>query len=247
MYAADGRHGLDLLDHLIHVLGPRHPPVGNDDVAELTLEGTAPGGLQEVVEVVVPGRQVEPRHRRERNVDVAFLLVEGLVAARPQVFAELRPRDLHLAVEDHVEEPVGEALGAQGRIRASRHHHLPAFAERLRDMPGAAVLDAPARDGHHLGIGIEGQRPDVFVLKLDVEVRRRQGSHGEEPQRRLRTTLRQDVGYPGQAPQGVREARIDKQNLHGVKLLIKSVPLMCGFPFCFRDGLVIMRREGPQC
>ena len=234
--SADGAHGFDLRDDVVHALGARHPPVGDDDVAELALEGTAPGGLQEVVEVVVPGGQVHPRHRRQRDVDVALLLVEGLVAAGPEVVAELRPGDLHLAVEDHVELPVGEALGAQGGVRAAHHHHLPLLSEPFRDLPGAVVLDVPARDGHHVGVGLVLQRPDVLVLKLHVEVRRRQRGHGEKPQRSLRATLREDVGDPGQAPQGVREARVDEQNLHGVKLLIESVCpdralRLCGFVF----------------
>ena len=225
MLPAHGLDGFDLLDHMVHALGARHAPVGDDDVAELALEGTAPGGLQEVVEVIVAGRQIHPRHRRERDVDVALLLVDGLVVAGAKIVAELRPGDLHLAVEDHVEEPVGEALGAQRWVGAAHHHRLSVLAEGLGDVPGPVVLDVPARDGHHVRVGVEMERVDVLVLKLDVEIGRRQRGHGEETQRGLGAALREDVGNAGQAPQRVREARIDEQDLHDVLFLVRPVGL----------------------
>ena len=214
--APEGRDGLDLLQDLGDRLQPGDAAVGDDDVAELTRERATPGRLDEVVEVVTLPDEVEPRDRRQAHVDVADLLVDGLGSPRQEIPAELGPRVLGLAVEHDVERAVLEPLRAERRVRPADDDHLPAPPELPRQLPGPVVLDVPAADRHHVGVGVEVDRLHVLVLELDRELARRHAGHRRQAERRLAAAHPDDVVDSLEAPERPRESRVHEQNLRGL-------------------------------
>src|SRR5207245_1819908 len=138
-----------------------------------------------VIQVVALAEQIEAGHGREVNVDVAGLLVDRLRGPGEKIAAEPRPGDLDLTVEDDVERSVGEALGAERRVRAADDDELAAALELPRELERAPILDVPAADGDDIGVRVEPERVAVLVLQLDGDLRRGQRGHRGEAKRRL--------------------------------------------------------------
>ena len=85
---ADSVERVELGEHLRGRLGPRHPAVKLDDVAELAGERAAARELHAEIEIVFELEQVEARHRRLGDVDLEFRRCEdarrGRRPPRPQ-------------------------------------------------------------------------------------------------------------------------------------------------------------------
>src|SRR5438045_4654566 len=63
---------LELDEHLLDRLGPRHAPVELDDVAELAGERAAARILHTEIEIVLELEQVETWHRRRGDIGLEF-------------------------------------------------------------------------------------------------------------------------------------------------------------------------------
>ena len=107
--------------------------VGDDDVAELALEGTASGGLDASEPVSIDFEQVNPRWWTVPHVDLFGLDVVISMGAAPPLGQEARPRVFPLALE----QDVAMGTAAFRKYVANRTAHaneLPASPEAIGNL-----------------------------------------------------------------------------------------------------------------
>ena len=119
---ADGVQGVELAQHLLGGLGPRHPAVQLDDVAELAVEGASAGVLHPDVQVVVELEQVEAGNGGPGDVGEAGRGEGPLRGAALEGGHEVGQDLLGLAQDQEVGGGVG--LRGAGDVRAADHDRL---------------------------------------------------------------------------------------------------------------------------
>src|SRR5262249_19333057 len=138
---------------------------------------------------------------------------ERLPCAAREVTAEFWPRQLDLTFEDRVK--VGRApVRHQRRVRATTDHPAAAPSELRGDLDGAAVLHVENPDPNHVGVDVEVDAFDVRGDDADLPVRWGEGGHGGETDGSVKRPEPEERGRPGEAPEGVGEARADEGELH---------------------------------
>jgi len=217
---AERAQPIQLAADLLRCLGTRPAPEHDDDVAELAVVRAAARELQADVGVTLEAQQIEARHRRIGQIHGAALPVQGLRAAGLEVAAELRPLVLGLAGDHGIGVP-GERLRAQRGITAAGDHVTAA-----RTVPGeqfalARQLHAHAAHADHVGPRIERHPLDVLVDDAHLPLRRTQRRERGQAERRVQGPLaaQHALQRPAEAPEALREARIDEQQAHAPRRL----------------------------
>src|SRR5262249_50658640 len=164
-------------------------------------------------------------HGRQTYVHVPDLHIAGFGRSVHQIATELWPRYLCLAMEHDVESAVGKALGAEGGVGATRDDQFPPTTKFSRQLPRPVVLDIPAADRHHVGVGIEADGVAVFILQLHLDVAWGHARHRYEPERRLSGADVEQLFDALETPQRVREAGVHEEDLHRVLLLTRPLPI----------------------
>jgi hypothetical protein len=208
---------LQLLQHLLRRLRPRHAAVELDDVAEFALKGAAAAPLHRHVEIVFELEEVEARAGRLRDIGSVGIDVDLLRGAGREVFQEPGQREFGLAQH--------EVIGFVIEVGAARGVGSPdddPLAPPLRlpdEMKRVPLLRDHSADEHDVGPREEFGAPrlDVAVHEPHLPVLWQQGGHRDEPERRSR------VACPGEAarlpvvPEGRHaETGMDEKTAHGV-------------------------------
>ena len=237
---------LDLGHHLGHRLGARPPPVHHDDVAELAVEGAAPGELDGHGPVAVDLQEVEAGQRRVEHAGLLVLAVLGLPGARRVVLQELRPRVLRLVHEDHV-DLAAQLLRAERGEGAADHHELPAPPELRDDLEHPLLVDDVPGDAHDVGVGVEVDRLDVLVTQDDVVLPGGETGHRGEREVRIDAALVQAGQHAVERPEGLGIPRSDEINFHAILPGSANDPRYgTRFPAVLLSGFVVRCPGGPR-
>ena len=214
--------GVELRDHLVRGLHPRHASEQLDDVAELAAERAAARVLQRVVGVAREVHQVEPGHAREREIGPGVVRVgeEARGGRHPPLedaHEEVEPA-LGLAAEDVV--GLGEELGRAARPGAADHGALPQGSRAEEHLAHRRELDQHPGDEHRVRPAQLGvvERGDLEVVQPQLpalgQVRRERGQAERRHAGRLA-----DVGEALlEAPVGARRPGLDQENPHPLML-----------------------------
>src|SRR5574341_86507 len=124
-------------------------------------------------------------------------------------------------MEHDVERAIGEALGAEGGVGATYDDQFAPTAKVGCQLPRPVVLDIPAADRHHVGVGIEVYGVAVFILQLHLDVAGGHARYRYEPERRLSRADAEQLFDALETPQRVREAGVHEENFHRVLLLTR--------------------------
>ena len=201
----------ELEDHGLDWLGTDLPAVGDDDVAELTLERAPSRRLHTSETIPVHVEQIEARRRAVAHVDFVRLNVVSAVGTMLPVGKKLLPGVLALAFEQHV-AVWPASLGHDVADRPAHAHELPAAPEGVRYLEQPRLLNDHRGQRDQIAISIEIDGLDVLVDDLDVEVRgseRGQDCQSQGRHHRIEAANPPDVA---EAPERRREPGIDKEN-----------------------------------
>jgi hypothetical protein len=194
---------LELAHHLRRLLGARHAPVHDHDVAELAVERAAARELDRHGDVVAQRDQVPARHRGGAHVRPLRRAVGRLQPAVAQVFDHLG-RDA-LGFAEHGLPDLGKLLMPGSEQRAAREHRFAEARAACRHLVRRSLVhDHPAQE-YHLGpfdVGV-AQRSHVQVHQAQRPVRRQHGRHGQQPERRERGFSSDEAENVLEAPERV--------------------------------------------
>ena len=237
---------LQLFQHLLRRLGPWHPAVQLDDVAELAGERTAARILHADVHVVLELEQIEARLRRLGDVDLVLRRLEqALVAAGLDRGDELV--DDAFGLPHHAEVRPLVDVRTRRHVGAADGDLLAALAAQIDEVKRARLLEQHAAGQHQVGpfqILVE-QLLGIAVDQADVPVGRQHGRDRDQPQRNGRIAGADDLaGFAIVPERFVAEARIDQQHVAAVRRRngSASVELRCQHNPIPRDGT----RRSPQ-
>ena len=212
---AGGPDRVELRQHLARRLGPWHPPVERDDVAELALERTAARELDREVVIGAGPEQVVAGDGRAMQLGLAVGLVHATRPAGLEVCGEVGEDLFRLAQHQVVGQGQAIGLGRGERSADHRAHAQPATAPQ--DLQQRVLLGEHAREQHEVGRRqvLVAERLHAQVDEPEVPVLGKQRRHGDERKGRHEPAPPHQRQHVSQAPVGLGVGRIDEQAAHG--------------------------------
>ncbi|MEY9897892.1 hypothetical protein ABIA44_002066 [Bradyrhizobium sp. USDA 329] len=210
---------LELDEHLLDRLGPRHAPVELDDVAEFAGEGTAPRILHTEIEIVFEPEQVETRHRRLGDVGLEFRRGED---AGPRAAFPGRDEfvDDALGLAEHPEVGPLIEVGARGGIGTADDHRLASGAAELDQAQRVGLLRHHPAGEHDVGPGeiVVAERRRVAIDQPDRPALGQHRGDGDQAQGGGRALDAHHFAGFAKAPEGLcREQRVEHQHVAGTR------------------------------
>jgi hypothetical protein len=206
--------GVELPEHLGGGLGPGHPSVQVDDVAELAVERATARVLDPDVQVAVELQEIEAGDRRARDVGETGRREQAALGPGHPGGEEVA-QDL-LGLPEHPEVGRSVDLGGARGVGAAHHDGLAGRLHGLDDPEGVGLLGQHAARHDQIGPGEVGRVEllDVAVHQPNPPALGEQRRHRDEPQRGCRVPGAQELAGGLVVPErGPPETRVDEQDV----------------------------------